>query len=240
MNRWITLFAAGMALLAAAGSAFVGVSLERSQKSTEASIASLQERLRATERRMRQTAEPAEPAESTEPGEPAESTINVAGSAPEKTPVPPPARDTQILTNALRDVLVTFDQCTLATRTLRCTYTVTNQSGAEKKFILGIGGTNSRFENDRGGASVFDDVGNDFLSVGGGIANHALADCDSYSTCEIEKILTPRVRTAGWLRFDNVDPEASVVKLLRLKWSDGNVWVPMDFRLIPIIRPGES
>ncbi|MEA2463246.1 MAG: hypothetical protein QOJ98_993, partial [Acidobacteriota bacterium] len=150
----------------------------------------------------------------------------------------PPVPEGPILTNAMRDVLVTVDRCVLTTRTLRCTFTATNQSPAEKKFVLGVGGRYSRFENDQGGASVFDDLGNDFLSAGGGIGNRAEPNCDNYPPCEVEKILTPGIATGGWLRFDNVDAKASVIKLLRLKWSDGTTWVPMDFRGVTVTRPG--
>ncbi len=225
-----------VATLAVAGSGFVRERLETAQQDTGASRGDLQARTDAAERQaaqlkqqlaaLRPTAAPAQ-----------------AVPTPLKTPelaVPPaePEAPKQpqgpILTNSMRDIVVDVHQCVLAVRTLRCTFTVTNQSPAEKKFILGIGGTHSRFEDAEGGASVFDDIGNDFLSAGAGVANYSQANCDGSYRCTVEKTLTPGVRTAGWLRFDAVEPKASTVKLLRLKWTDGEAWVVMDFRGIPI------
>lgn len=143
-------------------------------------------------------------------------------------------------TSSMREVLVTLERCQLGTRTLRCHFNITNQSAAEKKFILGIGGSNTRFEEEGGGAMVFDDIGNDYMSLGGAVANHSIPNCDqTWSPCEIVKILTPDVPTAGWLRFDSLDPRAKTIKLLRLKWSDGRTWTPMDFRNIAIEKSDE-
>lgn len=154
---------------------------------------------------------------------------------PLESPAPPPKAPTgPVTTNALRDVLMTIEQCALANKTLRCSFSVTNQGEAEKKFILAIGGRYSRFEEERGGACVFDDLGNDFLSAGGAVGNQAAPTCDSSGSCHVEKTLTPGVRTPMWIRFDNVDPKASIVKLLRVKWSDGYAWVAMDFRNIAV------
>lgn len=255
MNRIVLYSAALMALLAVGGSAVLRGRIDNAEERTSASIGDLQRRVEAAERLVRQTAAQAgvppvatqhAAATTTTTTTTTTSTTTAAeATQPDDTttqstppPTDPPPSTTQVLTNSVRDVVVTVDRCTLVTRTLRCTFTALNQSPAEKKFILGVGGHNLNFEEHRGGTAVFDDVGNDFLSAGGGIGNHAEANCDRWDICEVNKTLTPAVRTAGWLRFDNVDARANVIKLLRLKWSDGNTWVPMDFRIIPIVRQG--
>jgi hypothetical protein len=142
-----------------------------------------------------------------------------------------------ITTNAMRDVVVTFEQCTLSNRTLRCGFSVVSQAAVEKAFTLGIGGSGSRIEDAYGGAAVFDDLGNDFMSAGGSVGNRIQDNCDySGSTCRLEKTLTPLTPTPMWIRFDNVESKATSIKLLRVKWSDNGTWVAMDFRNLPISK----
>lgn len=239
MNRFTMVVIAFIALLAVAGSGFIGLRSETAQKNHEASIAALQARADAVERQAillkRQLASmqpDAVVSAATVATNPLLSSPTSAGAKPDVAEQLKMS-SAPITTNAMRDVLVTLDQCLLATRTIRCNFTVTNQSIAEKKFILGIAG-NGRFEHQRGGSSVFDDLGNDFMSAGGGVGNRSRSTCDAYDLCEVEKVLSPGVPTATWLRFDNVEPKAATVKLLRLKWSDGEAWAPMDFRNVPI------
>lgn len=244
MSKFVIFILALLVILAIAGSAMVGVRLDASQKSTEQLMTQLSKRADAAERQVVQLKQQiatlqagSDHAEVVK--QPVQVPATLLPDAIASLVERPKTPDGPILTNAMRDVVVTMNQCILATRTLRCSFTVTNQSPAEKKFILGVGGQYSVFEKDEGGTSVFDDVGNDFLSAGGGVANYAEPTCDSGSTCLVQKTLTPNVKTAGWLRFDNVDAKASAIKLLRLKWSDGEAWVPMDFRNMPIVRtPG--
>ncbi|HEV7765835.1 MAG TPA: hypothetical protein VGQ76_12595 [Thermoanaerobaculia bacterium] len=241
MNRFTIVVFAFIALLAVAGSGFVGLRSETAQKNHEASIAALQARADAVERQailLKRQLATLQPGSNVSVSDAIGATKQSLLSATSAGPKPDAAEQLKmpnapITVNAMRDVLVTLDQCLLATRTLRCNFTITNQSIAEKKFILGIGGQ-ARFEHDRGGSSVFDELGNDFMSEGGGVGNRSRSTCDAYDICEVEKILSPGVRTATWLRFDNVEPKAATVKLLRLKWSDGEAWAPMDFRNVSI------
>jgi len=240
MNRFVLFLATLLAVAAAAGSGIVGVRSETAQQSTQNSIAALQTRAIALERQAADLNRQLAALQTTPASEPPVPLFPVTSTHEEpSTPTLDERRQTPegpVLTNAMRDVTLTLEPCTLATRTLRCTFTVTNHSPAEKKFVLAVGGSHSEFESDRGGANVFDDIGNDFLSSGGAVGNRSEPNCDRYQPCEVLKILTPGVKTSGWIRFDAVDPRMASIKLLRVKWSDGEAWVPMDFRNIAVTR----
>lgn len=239
MSRVLVVIAAVLALLATALSAYVWTQFERPLKEITEAILQLKTRADASERQIGQLRQQITALQTstarTQVVDPADRSLPpIAETA--TSPLPPQTPDGPVTTSSMRDVVVVVEQCSLSNRTLRCNIQITNQSGAEKKFILGIGGKWSRFENEHGGASVFDDIGNDFLSAGGGVGNRSLSNCDSSDACTVEKILTPGVKTPAWVRFDAVDPKATTVKLLRLKWSDGDAWVPMDFRNIPLTK----
>jgi hypothetical protein len=234
-----SVYTTALLLAVSTGVAYVWTGSVEAKKRTEATIAQLRVRTESAERQVFQLRRELGVGRSPEPvvAAAAEPAPPSSGLPPTETgSVADPSRvsDERITTLAARDILITLEQCTLSNRTLRCEFSVTNQGLGEKKFVLGVGGQYSRFEDASGGTSVFDDVGNDFLSAGGGVANRSLDNCDQGGVCRVEKTLTPRVKTAAWMRFDAVDPRMTLIKLMRMKWSDDATWVTMDFRNLPL------
>lgn len=240
MSKLVVACSILLVFLAAAGSGYLWLRSEEALGRMEQTLLQLKTRADAADQQVLRLRRDLA-AIQTSAGARAQTIAPIVASAVDGTAKPAPTDapripDGPVLTAAMREVLVNIEQCAFAARTLRCSFNVTNQSPVEKKFILGIGGRASRFEQDSGGTSVFDDVGNDFLSIGGGVGNRTVANCDNYTSCELEKVLTPNVKTEGFIRFDAVDARATAVKLLRVKWSDGDAWVPMDFRNIAITK----
>ena len=245
MNKLVAYAAIALAVLAFTINAVLWRRSEAAFQRNEASLAKLKGRAEAVDRLVVQLRRELEATPVSSPASvispqtapPAGAAVDVtAPPATGTTPDRPRVPEGPVTSNALREVLITLDGCSLSTRTVRCGLTITNQSPAEKRFVLGIGGNGSHFESEEGGTCMFDDLGNDFLSAGGAVANRMQASCDHWSPCELEKTLSPAVKTPAWIRFDNVDAKASTLKLIRLKWSDGNAWVMMDFRNITLTK----
>src|SRR5688572_11875868 len=132
-----------LVVAAIAGGAVIRHRIETATDATKTSIASLTARLEESERerdQLRQRVAATEvPAEVTPP---LETTAAAPTPAETATTTPPDTSASQLptLTNSMRDVVVSVERCELSNRTLRCHFHVINQSAAEKKFILGVGG----------------------------------------------------------------------------------------------------
>ena len=123
---------------------------------------------------------------------------------------PPNKSAAQRLTS--RDFTFELQSCRASGGTVTCQFTVANDSDQDRDFAL-YTGNNSR---------AFDEAGNEYPGQGGQLGSRE-------NDLWVNIVLVPGVVTKGWVKFENVNSEATKLTVLRIGYAwNGNNYV--DFR----------
>lgn len=117
-----------------------------------------------------------------------------------------------------KDFTFELQSCRASGGTLTCQFTVVNDAGQDRYFNLQTG-SESR---------AFDESGNEYRGHGGQLGSQVPRYPNI--SLSIDIVLVPHVITKGFVKFEDVNPEATKLSVLRLgySWDYGNYTV--DFR----------
>lgn len=115
-----------------------------------------------------------------------------------------------------KDFTFELQGCRASGGTLTCQFTVANDSGQDRDFWLYTGA----------GSRAFDEAGNEYRSTGGQLGSHE-------GDWQLRIALVPGVVTKGWVKFENVNQEATRLTVLRIGYGwQGDYYV--DFRNVAL------
>jgi hypothetical protein len=162
--------------------------------------------------------------------------IQVEDKKPDIAPFFPPQSGTPIYTVVHRGFLFKVYRCGLSRSRVRCDFTVENQQ-ADRNFTLGIGKSDATSDYNEGGGTLVDDRGNGYRSTAGALGRLIRTDCD-LSDCRIDTVALRGAAIPAWIAFDDVDENATIAKLVRLRFGSGeyNWGPPAELRDIEITR----
>jgi len=139
--------------------------------------------------------------------------------------VAPAQSDQKLSTN---DFTFQLNTCKLSGGSITCQFIVTNDSSADRRFILYARGYS-------GNSRMFDDGGNEYIATQAQVGTKVTEG-------GAEIVLVPQVPVKGSIRFDKVNSEATKITLLRLscgstdaRGNGQNGW-NADFRNVPITK----
>jgi hypothetical protein len=79
---------------------------------------------------------------------------------------------------------------------------------------------------------MFDDLGNEYIATEGQVGSH-----HARRGGEVRIELPVRAPIKGWLKFENIDPEANLINLLIISYKvQGQNWFDAEIRKVPIAK----
>ncbi|HMG75026.1 MAG TPA: FlgO family outer membrane protein [Pyrinomonadaceae bacterium] len=129
---------------------------------------------------------------------------------------------------AVRDFIVELESCRMSAGGIVCSLSITNDSPSDRVVRINV-------ESFQGVVSrMFDESGGEYVATSSQLGSHSSRGYSTYTNS-----LVSQVPMKHRVAFDNVNPDAKTVTLLRItfEWQDSNrIVLNADFRNVPITK----